>query len=151
MLIKPSTTQKIIQRHLNGTIVLLLLTITIVTKSMPTTNIDTSASSNNFQQLNEFQTIGEKPLGQYQFTRQKDPYMQLYKINNSYSNNSNNISCNDGSPIGYYKRLNNHSKSWIIFLQGGGFCSSEESCRLRWQQTPQLMSSNFWPKTKLGK
>lgn len=159
MLIKLSISN-LIQTHLHSTMLLVLLTTTIVTKSMPTTSVDTSSTSslslNNFHQLNEFQTIGGKPLGQYQFTRQKDPFMQLYKISSTKttensSDSNNNITCNDGSPIGYYKRLNKHSKSWIIFLQGGGFCSSEESCRLRWQQSPHLMSSNFWPKTKLGK
>jgi len=83
----------------------------------------------------------------YHFEKQMDPYMQLHKFNTT-SYNGNSVTCNDGSPAGYYKRLNNHSKSWIIYLQGGGFCGSEEACQQRWRRSPHLMSSNFWQKTK---
>lgn len=88
---------------------------------------------------------------QYQqlFSKQVNTLMQVHKLNPTASNN--NITCNDGSPVGYYMRLNNHSKSWVIYLQGGGFCGNEESCQQRWQRSPHLMSSNFWPKTKSGK
>lgn len=81
-----------------------------------------------------------------QFERQSDKFMQLHLLELG-----NNVTCNDGSQAGYYKRLNGHSKSWTIYLEGGGFCGSEESCQLRWQRSPQLMSSKFWPKSKQGK
>lgn len=79
-------------------------------------------------------------------SKQLSPYMQMRKLPAT----SNNITCNDGSPVGYYLRQNVHSKSWVIYLQGGGFCGSEESCLQRWQRSPHLMSSNYWPKTKSG-
>lgn len=77
----------------------------------------------------------------------RSPLMQLRKL----TTNSNNITCNDGSQVGYYERLNSHSKSWVIYLQGGGFCGGQESCQQRWARSAHLMSSKFWPKTKTGK
>lgn len=85
--------------------------------------------------------------GGYHFSKQLTPFMQVHKLPST----SNNITCNDGSQIGYYSRLNNHSKSWIIYLQGGGFCGSETGCQQRWRRSPQLMTSKFWPTTKTGK
>lgn len=86
----------------------------------------------------------------YHFDQRMDPFMSLHKFNMS-DEKSNTAICNDGSPSGYYKRLNNHSKSWIIYLQGGGYCGSEEACQHRWRHSPQLMSSKFWSSTKSGK
>lgn len=100
------------------------------------------------QQIQDASLIQKASNIEFQFNKQADPSMQLHKLSIS---KSNNITCNDGSSIGYYKRLNNHSKSWIIYLQGGGFCASEESCNQRWQRTPYLMSSNYWSKSKTGK
>lgn len=77
----------------------------------------------------------------------RSPFMQLRKL----SSTGNNITCNDGSPVGYYERLNSHSKSWVIYLQGGGFCGGQDSCQQRWTRSPQLMSSKYWPKLKTGK
>lgn len=88
--------------------------------------------------------FASKPSSSY---HQLNSFMQVHKL----SSTSNNITCNDGSSVGYYMRLNNHSKSWIIYLQGGGFCWSEESCQQRWQRNRNLMSSHSWPKTKTGK
>lgn len=85
----------------------------------------------------------------YHFDKQMDPVMQLHKLEPT--TDSNNITCNDGSLPGYYKRLNNHSRSWIIYLQGGGYCGSEEACRHRWQRSRHLMSSHHWPRTRSGK
>ena len=95
----------------------------------------------------------------YHFDQEMEPFMHLHKFAPSSSSSSssssatdsstdgNNVTCNDGSPAGYYKRLNNHSKSWIIYLQGGGYCGSEEACQLRWRRSAHLMSSSFWPQS----
>jgi len=98
-------------------------------------------------QINPAQDQYAAKTSSFNINRQTDSVMQVHKLSSS----GNNITCNDGSQIGYYKRLNNHSKSWIIYLQGGGFCNSPASCQQRWQRTPHLMSSKFWPPTKLGK
>lgn len=61
------------------------------------------------------------------------------------------VTCNDGSSIGYYVRLSaNYSRNWVIYLEGGGFCGNEDSCQLRWQRTPELMSSSNWPPSRTG-
>ena len=45
--------------------------------------------------------------------------------------------CLDGSPGGYYIRTHNAKgdaadpKKWIVFMQGGGWCSSDENCAER--------------------
>lgn len=111
-----------------------------------------SSPSNPFenQQDPQYFPHHQQRMNHHQSSKQMDSTMQVHKIS-PVSSNNNNITCNDGSPIGYYKRLNSHSKSWIIYLQGGGFCGSEESCQQRWQRSPQLMSSNYWPRTKIGK
>lgn len=85
----------------------------------------------------------------YHFEQKMDPFMKLHKFNST-DEKSNTVTCNDGSPIGYYKRLNNHSKSWIIYLQGGGYCGGEEACQHRWRHSPHLMSSNYWTELKSG-
>lgn len=97
------------------------------------------------QQQNQQQTDSQDTYMNY-VRQQRSPSMQVHKLSSA----GNNITCNDGSQIGYYKRLNQHSKSWVIYLQGGGFCGSRESCRQRWQQTPFLMSSKYWPTSKTG-
>lgn len=119
------------------------LSTTITSEIMNSNNNNNNESHN--QNLNEFSQKAITPT--YQFDMQVEPYMQLQKLDPT----SNNITCNDGSQVGYYKRLNKHSKSWIIYLQGGGFCGNEESCQQRWQRSSHLMSSNYWPKTKTGK
>jgi O-palmitoleoyl-L-serine hydrolase len=55
--------------------------------------------------------------------------------------------CNDGSPATYYFREGKGSgiNTWLIFLAGGGFCFSVESCDLRFTMDPQLMSSHGYP------
>lgn len=121
---------------------------TTFTQSKPV-QIDSGTPSNDQPQIHnplQIQTQKASSNIEYQYNKQVDPFMQLHKLSKS-----NSITCNDGSDIGYYKRLNSHSKSWIIYLQGGGFCASEDSCNQRWRKTPQLMSSNYWPKTKTGK
>lgn len=96
-----------------------------------------SSSSSNQQQSNRF--FGQE--------------LRLHKLTDSTDSGraSSNATCNDGSPAGYYMRLNRNSKRWIIYLQGGFFCATDETCRDRWIQNPDLMSSNNWPQFKTGK
>uniref|UniRef100_UPI00358F184A palmitoleoyl-protein carboxylesterase NOTUM-like isoform X2 n=1 Tax=Myxine glutinosa TaxID=7769 RepID=UPI00358F184A len=54
------------------------------------------------------------------------------------------ITCNDGSPAGYYLRKSQGSKRWIIFLEGGWFCHSRESCEVRRARQPHLTGSTTW-------
>lgn len=58
--------------------------------------------------------------------------------------------CNDGSPAGYYFRRSHGSKRWLVYLEGGGFCSSLSSCQERMRNTSMLMSSKAWSPTKIG-
>lgn len=59
-----------------------------------------------------------------------------------------NITCNDGSPSGYYIRRNRGSDRWVVFLEGGWFCFDEASCAARWLRLRTLMSSDRWPANK---
>ncbi|XP_072036159.1 palmitoleoyl-protein carboxylesterase notum1-like isoform X2 [Amphiura filiformis] len=60
------------------------------------------------------------------------------------------VTCNDGSPAGYYLRKSYGSKKWLVYLEGGWYCYNEPSCRARWASSSRLMSSTEWPKTKTG-
>jgi hypothetical protein len=53
--------------------------------------------------------------------------------------------CLDGTPAGYYYQQANVSmqSTWVIFLEGGGSCYDETSCRQR--AKTQLGSSTSWP------
>lgn len=59
--------------------------------------------------------------------------------------------CLDGSPGGYYLRTHNAKgvaadpKKWILFMQGGGWCSSDENCAQR--AGSNLGSSKNWGPT----
>jgi hypothetical protein len=59
--------------------------------------------------------------------------------------------CLDGSPGGYYIRTHNAKglaadpKKWIVFMQGGGWCSSDEDCAGR--SAGKLGSSTGWGPT----
>jgi hypothetical protein len=59
--------------------------------------------------------------------------------------------CLDGSPGGYYMRTHNAKgeaadpKKWVVFMQGGGWCSSDESCAER--SAGKLGSSTGWGPT----
>ncbi|XP_040576551.1 palmitoleoyl-protein carboxylesterase NOTUM isoform X2 [Lepeophtheirus salmonis] len=59
-----------------------------------------------------------------------------------------NITCNDGSPAGYYMRRNSRSRRWVIFLEGGWYCYDNISCESRWIRLRSLMSSERWPSVK---
>lgn len=58
--------------------------------------------------------------------------------------------CYDGSPAGYYwKPSVNGSNVWIVYLQGGGWCHSDESCRKRCRiPVNPLCSSRLWPEDR---
>ena len=123
----------------------------IVVESKPISSINEHSQYSPFEPTLSLQQNDPIRAIHYHFDQKMDPFMQLHKFNSTQDDNSNNVTCNDGSPSGYYKRLNNHSKSWIIYLQGGGFCGSEEACQHRWRRSPHLMSSNYWPRLKSGK
>lgn len=50
--------------------------------------------------------------------------------------------CNDGSVAGYYLSHGTNKAKWVIYLEGGGFCFSEESCSTR---NVNLTSSLLYP------
>ncbi len=55
--------------------------------------------------------------------------------------------CNDETPAVYYFKRGSGADAahWIIFFQGGGWCSSEASCALRWSSQHYLMTSQGAP------
>ncbi|KAJ4452363.1 hypothetical protein ANN_03896, partial [Periplaneta americana] len=89
-----------------------------------------------------------------------------------------NITCNDGSPAGFYLRRSHGSRRWIVFLEahsltpvqssrcslclnlschvfgllcaGGWYCYDQRSCHSRWQRLRHLMTSRHWPETRSG-
>ncbi|GCB81703.1 hypothetical protein scyTo_0022826, partial [Scyliorhinus torazame] len=63
---------------------------------------------------------------------------------------STTVTCNDGTPAGYYIRESKGSKRWLIFLEGGWCCYSKESCDARYRSIPRLMGSSEWPQAQKG-
>ncbi|KAL5242347.1 hypothetical protein ACI65C_009757 [Semiaphis heraclei] len=63
---------------------------------------------------------------------------------------SPDVTCNDGSPAGFYVRHSNYSKTWIVFLEEGWCCYDKPSCDERWSRAEYLMSSKEWPETRTG-
>ncbi|XP_025420804.1 palmitoleoyl-protein carboxylesterase notum1 [Sipha flava] len=61
---------------------------------------------------------------------------------------SPDVTCNDGSPAGFYLRQSNYSKTWIVFLEEGWCCYDKQSCDERWSRAEFLMSSKEWPETR---
>jgi hypothetical protein len=58
----------------------------------------------------------------------------------------NATQCNDGSPARiYFAQSATPPAHTILYLEGGGFCFDGTSCALRWQQSPDLMSSKSYP------
>ncbi len=55
--------------------------------------------------------------------------------------------CNDGSPAVYYYHPGSgmDASHWLIFLQGGGWCGSDQSCTYRWSAQHYLMTSQESP------
>lgn len=58
------------------------------------------------------------------------------------------LTCNDGSPAGFYFRRGVNTQHWVMYLEGGGYCWDENSCRARWHRRPVLMSSSRWPRVR---
>ncbi|CAG5897817.1 unnamed protein product [Menidia menidia] len=60
------------------------------------------------------------------------------------------VTCNDGSPAGYYLKESRGSRRWLIFLEGGWYCFNKENCDSRYETMRRLMSSSKWPQTRTG-
>ncbi|CAG4929992.1 unnamed protein product [Colias eurytheme] len=61
---------------------------------------------------------------------------------------NSSLTCNDGSPAGYYIRRGTNSHHWVVYLEGGGYCWDTKSCAARWRRRPGLMSSTRWPRAR---
>jgi len=57
--------------------------------------------------------------------------------------------CNDGTPAVYYFKRGSGADAahWLIFFQGGGWCSNEPTCTRRWSVQHYLMTSQGAPNT----
>jgi len=55
--------------------------------------------------------------------------------------------CLDGTPAGYYLATGNTS-TWVVYLQGGGFCNGTAPCR--WDTNPNDISCSCRLNTSLG-
>ncbi|XP_049996380.1 palmitoleoyl-protein carboxylesterase NOTUM isoform X1 [Alexandromys fortis] len=60
------------------------------------------------------------------------------------------VTCNDGSPAGYYLKESKGSRRWLLFLEGGWYCFNRENCDSRYSTMRRLMSSKDWPHTRTG-
>ncbi|KAM9371345.1 palmitoleoyl-protein carboxylesterase NOTUM [Phaethornis superciliosus] len=60
------------------------------------------------------------------------------------------VTCNDGSPAGYYLKESKGSRRWLLFLEGGWYCFNRENCDTRYDTMRRLMSSREWPATRVG-
>uniref|UniRef100_A0ACB8EK91 Uncharacterized protein n=1 Tax=Sphaerodactylus townsendi TaxID=933632 RepID=A0ACB8EK91_9SAUR len=63
---------------------------------------------------------------------------------------NSSVTCNDGSPAGYYLKESKGSRRWLLFLEGGWYCFNRENCNTRYETMRKLMSSKEWPMTKTG-
>ncbi|XP_076879681.1 inactive palmitoleoyl-protein carboxylesterase notum1b isoform X2 [Brachyhypopomus gauderio] len=70
--------------------------------------------------------------------------MKLHFLENS------SVTCNDGTPAGYYLKESKGSRRWLVFLEGGWYCFSKQNCDTRYDTMRRLMSSNRWPPTRTG-
>ncbi|CAN0283626.1 unnamed protein product [Lampetra planeri] len=80
----------------------------------------------------------------YSCSAQASDDMKLHLISND------SVTCNDGTPAGYYLRESKGSKRWLIFLEGGWCCFSKESCDARYSTMRRLMGSADWPQSRTG-
>ncbi len=57
--------------------------------------------------------------------------------------------CNDGTPAVYYFKRGSDADAnhWLIFLEGGGWCSNGPACTYRWSSLRTLMTSQGAPDT----
>ena len=58
--------------------------------------------------------------------------------------------CNDGSPGGYYWSKGTNPDLWLLYLEGGFWCLSEDSCLGRQEMEPAQVSSNSWSATTVA-
>lgn len=58
------------------------------------------------------------------------------------------VTCNDGTPAGYYIRKSHGSKRWIVFLEGGWYCFDARSCKQRWVRMRAFMTSRHWMESR---
>ncbi|NP_001410864.1 inactive palmitoleoyl-protein carboxylesterase notum1b precursor [Danio rerio] len=70
--------------------------------------------------------------------------MKLQILKNS------SVTCNDGTPAGYYIKESRGSRRWLVFLEGGWYCFSKHTCDSRYESMRRLMSSSNWPPTRTG-
>ncbi|XP_077426245.1 carboxylesterase notum2 [Vanacampus margaritifer] len=77
--------------------------------------------------------------------KQQTDEMRLHFLKNPH------VTCNDGTPAGFYLKEIRGSRRWLLFLEGGWCCYSKETCDSRYQNIPRLMSSTGWPQTKTGR
>ncbi|XP_056591087.1 inactive palmitoleoyl-protein carboxylesterase notum1b [Triplophysa dalaica] len=77
-------------------------------------------------------------------TQKLEQEMKLQFLINS------SVTCNDGSPAGYYIKESRGSRRWLIFLEGGWYCFSKQTCDSRYETMRRLMSSSTWPLTRTG-
>uniref|UniRef100_A0A8D2ZXP9 Uncharacterized protein n=1 Tax=Scophthalmus maximus TaxID=52904 RepID=A0A8D2ZXP9_SCOMX len=73
-----------------------------------------------------------------------DQDMKLHFLENA------SVTCNDGSPAGYYIKESKGSKRWLLFLEGGWYCFNRQTCDSRYETMRRLMSSTEWPQTRTG-
>lgn len=56
--------------------------------------------------------------------------------------------CNDGSPGAFYFHKASdpaQANIWLVYLEGGDWCYSAESCAKRFSVSPQFMTTDRWP------
>nr|AID23673.1 notum [Hofstenia miamia] len=64
-----------------------------------------------------------------------------YGVPKLYKYTLENVLCNDGTPATYYYAKSPKSRRWIVFLDGGGFCSTVEECHKRANKSIRFVSS----------
>ncbi|KAK2869434.1 hypothetical protein Q7C36_001305 [Tachysurus vachellii] len=70
--------------------------------------------------------------------------MKLHFLENT------SVTCNDGTPAGYYMKESRGSRRWLLFLEGGWYCFNKQNCDTRYDTMRRLMSSTRWPQTRTG-
>lgn len=75
---------------------------------------------------------------------EKSRPLRKYVVRNA---SSRKAVCNDGTPAVFYYRpgRGKDKTKWVIFLEGGGACSSDAECIERYNSTRDLMSSANYP------
>ena len=73
---------------------------------------------------------------------------KLHLLNTNGKGNASEARCLDGTPAGFYLEQGHDSTRWVIWLQGGGVCSSMQDCKDR--EVTDLGSSWGWYKRREG-